>query len=91
MSNSENFTKNLCVKKETLLCNKLEKSLQKKIQSNSGIIAQNVIVCNKEQCMEDIEEKIKQGYEAMGSLNLEISQYGYEKDYNDLLEYEARL
>ena len=39
----------------------------------------------------EIREMLKKGYREMGDLNLNLSEMGYEEDYKELCQYEAKL
>jgi CopG family transcriptional regulator / antitoxin EndoAI len=87
MSNSKKLVADL----SKTFCQEFNEAFQKECKKSSEFIDDGLIVYIEERKTSSFLEEMKHGYLAMAELNLEVSEFGLEKDIYDLIEYEARL
>lgn len=65
--------------------------LSKDNKNRSEFIMEAIILYIEEKKNHRLREKMKMGYKEMSKVNLEIAEFGFASDLDDLCEYEARL
>lgn len=83
-------SKRLVVSLSEGLFKEFDEALKKDSKKRSEFIREAIILYIEEKKRLSYEE-MKNGYLDMAQLNLEMCEFGFEKDMNDMREYEAML
>lgn len=84
-------SKRLVVNLSEALFNEFDDALRKDSKKRSEFIREAIILYIEKKKESGFIDEMKRGYVEMAKLNLEISEMGLEKDFNDFSEYEAKL